>query len=184
MRWSVKIIKDRHFRWHEFTHILIWFVLIFLMLAGCRTVLNRNNQQPEAKEQQIFNLKHVSGEQCIAFLSKVGISETSLVPDTNAVSVTGSPEQLCRAGLVLDLVDTKEKFIIENLGSASSVRTLPSNSQIATVLDNIRIGTFTNPPRMDEHSRGLIDIQGNSVVAILPAHHREQLLKLLTLQLY
>jgi len=69
---------------------------------------------------------------------------------------------------VLDLVDTEKKFVIENLGPASSVRALPSNSQIETVLGNIRIGTFTDPPKMDEQYRGIIDIQGDSVLAILP----------------
>lgn len=99
--------------------------------------------------------------------------------DTNVVSVTGSPGQLRRAGLVLDLVDTEEEFVIKNLGPASSVRALPSNSQIATILGDIRIGTFTGPPITDEQPRGIINIQEGSVLAILPARHREQLLKLL-----
>lgn len=80
---------------------------------------------------------------------------------------------------MLDLADVKEEFVIENLGPASTVRTLPSNSQISTGIGDIMIGTFTSPPKMDKQARGIIDIQGDSVIAIIPARHRKQLLSLL-----
>lgn len=142
---------------------LTWLVQTFIMLAGCRMIPPLNSSRSEAKKQQMFNLEHVSSEQRITFLSKLGIDEVSLVPNTNAVSVTSSSEQLQRAGLVLDLVDTEEEFVIENPGPASSVRALPSNSQIATVLGDIKIGIFTDPPKTDEQPRGIIDINRRKI---------------------
>jgi len=81
----------------------------------------------------------MDSKQCIAFLSQLDLDEVSPVPEANAVLATGSPEQLSRASLLIDLVDAKENFVVENLGPASLVRTLPSNSWIATGLGDIRI---------------------------------------------
>lgn len=177
---TIIIIKDRYLEVKQFARVLSWVVMLILMFAGCRTISPRDGAQSEPSEQQVFDLEHVDREQCIAtFLSQLDLDEVSPVPEANAVLVTGSPEQLRRVSLVLDLVDAKEDFIVENLGPASMVRTLPSNSQIATDLREIRIGTFTDPPRTDKKTRGIIDIQKGSVLAILPASHREQLLDLL-----
>lgn len=172
--------KGRYFRVQQLSCAFSWSVLAIVMSAGCRTILPPDSAQSEFSKQQVFDLEHVSSEQCIAFLSQLGLDEVSPVPEVNAVFVTGSAEQLRKAGLVLDLIDAKEDFIIENLGPASMVRTLPSNLQIATALGGISIGTFTNPPQTDEQARGIIDIQGGTVLAILPARYREQLLDILT----
>jgi type II secretory pathway component GspD/PulD (secretin) len=130
----------------------------------------------ETANQKVFILKYLSNELCIKLLSKLNIGEFSSVPGVNAVVVNGSPEELQRASLVLELVDSIQESAIENLGPASLIRQLPSNSQIETAMGHIKIGTFSNPPQAGEHARGIIDIQGNSIVAILPACYREQLL--------
>jgi type II secretory pathway component GspD/PulD (secretin) len=182
MRLSVTTTEDRYPGIQQFGCILSWGVLVILMFAGCQTISPHEGDSAlsESGEQQVFDLEHIAREQCTAYLSQLDLREVSPVPMAYAVSVTGSPEQLRRAGIVLDLIDVKEEFVVENLGPASMVRTLPSNSQIAAALGNIRIGTFTDPPQADEQARGIIDIQGSSVIAILPARHREQFLNLLT----
>ncbi len=183
MSLSVTIIKDRHFRAKQLGRVLSWVVILILTFAGCRTISPHDGARSKPSEQRVFDLKHMDREQCIAtFLSQLDLDEVSPVPEVpdNTVLVTGSPEQLRRVSLVLDLVDTREDFIVENLGPASMVRALPSNSQIATELREIRIGTFSDPPQTDKKARGIIDIQKGSVLAILPARHREQLLGLLT----
>jgi len=170
-------MKDRYFG-----RILSCVAMLILTFAGCRTPPPNDGAQSEAGRQQVFNLEHLDRGQCIAtFLSQMELYEASPAPDVpdNAVLVIGSPEQLRRVGLVLDLVDAKEDFIVENLGPASMVRTLPSNSQIAAELGDISVGTLADPPRTDKEARGIIDIQKGSVLAILPARHREQLLDLL-----
>lgn len=180
MSLSVTIIKDRYLGVKQFGRVLSWVVMLILMFAGCRTFSPHDGARSEPGEQQVFDLEHVDREQCIAtFLSQLDLDEVSPVPEGNAVLVTGSPGQLRRASLVLDLVDAKEDFIVENLGPASMVRNLPSNSRIATELGEIRIGTFAVPPQTDKKARGIIDIQKGSVLAILPARHRQQLLDLL-----
>ncbi len=173
------IIKDKYSWLRQFSYILFFWVLVILISTGCRTILPQDSTRSELSKQQIFNLEHLSSEQCITFLSKLGINKVTKMPEANAVLVTGSTEQLQRATILLSLVDTNENFIIENLGPSSIVRALPSNSQIAAALGNIRIGTFTNPPQTDGQVKGIIDIHRDAVMAIIPARHRERLLGLL-----
>ena len=129
---------------------------------------------------QKFVLKHIRSEQCIILLSQLGLDQISQAPEANAVLIATSPELLRRASLVLDIIDTKEDYVIENMGPASAVRTLPSNSQIATALGDIRIGTFADPPQLGAQTQGIIDIQADVILAIIPARYRVQLLDLLT----
>jgi len=74
-----------------------------------------------------------------------------------------------RAATVLSLVDTQEPFIGKALAPAALVRTLPSNEQIAHALGNITIGTFAHPPAAGHTAQAVIDVHGESVVAVAPA---------------
>ena len=78
------------------------------------------------------------------------------------------------------MADGLDDYGVENLGPAASVRTLPSNQQIATALGNIRIGTFDEPPAGSAGARAIIDIQGDSVLAFLPVRYRGPLRRLLS----
>jgi len=131
-------------------------------------------------EHHKFVLEHMRSDQCIAFLSQLGLDGVSPIPEANAVLIAAPPDQLRRVSLVLDIVDAKEDFVIENIGPASAVRTLPSNLQIAAALGDVMIGTFADPPWSGAQTRGIIDIHEGAVIAIIPARHREQLLDLLT----
>lgn len=178
MSLNVTITEDRYLTLRQFGCALSWGLLAILTFVSCRTTSPEAAGRSEPSEQ-VFDLKHASTERCIDFLCQLGLEQVSAVPEANAVLVAGPPEQLRRAALVVDLIDAEEVFVIENLGTVSIVRNLPSNSQIASALGDIRIGTFADPPEKGERARGIIDIQGSVVLAILPASHRERLLHLL-----
>jgi len=128
--------------------------------------------------QDVFVLRYLTSERCIALLCELGVGQVALATGTNAVLIKGSPEQLRMASLVIELTDSTEYYVVDTLGPASLARTLPSNSQIETAL-GVEIGTFLNPPRIGGHRRGIIDIRGDSIVAIVPARYREQLWRIL-----
>jgi len=179
MEWSVKITRNKYLGIRYFFWVLSCLVVAILIFAGCETASPKGASQSGAGQREVFDLEHITTERCIALLSKLGIEDVLPAPEANGVSVSGSPEQLRKVAVVLELVDAKENFVIESLGPASMVRALPSNSRIATALGGITIGTFANPPASNEQARGIIDIQGDSVLAILPARHWEQFLGLL-----
>ncbi len=179
MNGSVKVTRNRYLTVRCVSRVPCYGLLAILSCAGCQTISSHGAAPSGSGERQVFVLKHIEAERGVAFLSKLGLGQVHTPAESNAVAVSGSLQQLHTAGVVLDIVDQKEDFVVENLGPASMVRALPSNSQLAAALGEIAIGTFANPPQANERARGIIDVQGDSVVAILPARHWEKLLNML-----
>jgi type II secretory pathway component GspD/PulD (secretin) len=151
-------------------------VLLVVLLCGCTSTPQRVDRQAGANEQKAFDLKEITPEQAAAFLSRLDLSTVSIPADRNAIAVTGSASDLHRTGVVLALVDTRTQYLIEALVPVSEARTVPANEQIAQALGGIAIGTFANPPDAGERRRAIIDIHGESVVAIIPAAMGRELL--------
>lgn len=59
---------------------------------------------------------------------------------------------------------------------ASAARTIPANDWIAEALGEVSIGTFAGPPEPGRCARAIIDIYGESVVAIIPVRFRQEVL--------
>ncbi len=177
---GITIKEQKHIVIWQLSYINLLALLAVLILAGCKISPPTVTSVPQIMEQQAFELEQVGSEQCTALLARLGLNDVVPVPDENLLLVSGSLRQLHKAKLVLELVDTTEDYCIENLGPASEVRSLPSNPNIAKVLGDINIGTFAYPPQKGEESRAIIDIYGDSVLAIIPVQYREQLLALMT----
>ncbi|HNU31703.1 MAG TPA: secretin N-terminal domain-containing protein [Sedimentisphaerales bacterium] len=127
-------------------------------------------------EQKTFALREITPQQAIGVLSELGLGVALISPDSDDIVVTGSAADLYRAGVVLDLVDTRDAYLIETLAPVSDARAVPTNGQIATALGNVVVGTFASPPQTGERGRAIIDIHGESVIAIIPARTQRELL--------
>lgn len=160
---------------------LLWIILAASMLTGCRAAApDPGPCDSKTGVQRTYRLRHLPLERCEAVLGSLGLEKIDSAPDANSVLLEGTLDQLTRAERVLDVVDVPEDCCVEDLGPASVVRTLPSNSQIAAALGDISIGTFDKPPAAGAGSRAIIDIQGDSVLAFLPVRCREPLRRLLS----
>ena len=161
-------------------HLILLFVVIILIFAGCKTIFPEKNTKYNPTEKKIFELKHNDSEQCLSLLSQLGYKNVSRIKDTNDILATGTLEQLHSLDIIIDLIDEKEDYFVENLGPASVARILPPNHQIAQSMEgNIRIGTFIEPPQKNGTRRAIIDIQDDKVIGIFPVAYREKLHKLL-----
>jgi type II secretory pathway component GspD/PulD (secretin) len=170
---------DKHIM-SKLSGLLLCIVLVTPIFTGCETTPHRRGVTiPGTSVPQENPLRYLDAEQCNFFLGPLGLRYVPVVPGANLFSVRGTPDQVKRAKLVLDVVDSPEDYCIENLGPASIVRTLPSNEQIAMALGNINIGTFNKPPVKDTNLRAIIDIHGDSILAFLPDRYGDQLHKLL-----
>jgi type II secretory pathway component GspD/PulD (secretin) len=153
--------------------------LIFI-IPGCKTISHDKKSSLEVIEQRLYKLNNLSCQQCQASLTKLKIDDFPQINDPNSIIVRSTSELLNKVNLVIELIDSGDKYAIENLGNASNVRNLPSNSQLSALIGNINIGTFSQPPQKGNKQRAIIDIFGDSVFAIIPAQYREQLLSLLS----
>ena len=151
-------------------------VLTAVILCGCSHGPTPISSPFVVDEAKTFELKEITTEQASGFLSALNLGTTSTVSDCNTIAVKGSSGELYRAGIVLELVDTMEPYVVETLASVSDARTIPANSQIAGALGSVAVGTFANPPQAGERMRAIIDIHGESVVAIIPARMKGELL--------
>jgi type II secretory pathway component GspD/PulD (secretin) len=120
-------------------------------------------------QQKTFLLQEITADRGKAFLSDLGIGKVFPLTYPNGLIVTASPRELREAGIILDLVDANDQFVIEALAPASMARVLPSNDQIAQAIGAITIGTFASPPEQGQGARAIIDLHGDTVLAIVPA---------------
>jgi type II secretory pathway component GspD/PulD (secretin) len=159
------------------------FVLVITIFTGCKTTLpDKGITISGTGVQRTYVLNYLDPEQCDLLLDPLDLEDIRYISyssEPNVLVAKGTPEQLTRVELVLDVVDSHEGYCIENLGPASIVRTLPSNEQIAMALGNINIGTFNKPPVNNAKSPAIIDIYEDSILAFLPVSYRDQLHKLL-----
>jgi len=145
-----------------------WLVVMAAFLCGCSSS-PPVSPSAEHEGQKTFVLHKIAPQQGKAILSDLCLGGTITISDPNTLSVSGSPSEIEKAGIVLGLVDTNDTFIAEPLAPAAMARTLPSNDQIAQSIGGIAIGTFAVPPQPGHEARAIIDVHGESVVAIVPA---------------
>ncbi|MBN1803647.1 MAG: hypothetical protein JW837_00210 [Sedimentisphaerales bacterium] len=159
-----------------FPRKVIFFLIVMMLLSGCNQLSEGPNHRAGFTNKKIFILSKITPEQAKSFLSELGINKVSASSKHNAVIVTGSEAELDKAGILLELVDSEEDFMIEVLAHVSAARTVPTNEQIAEALGDITIGMFAEPPTPGEGARAIIDIHGESVVAIIPARFQREML--------
>jgi type II secretory pathway component GspD/PulD (secretin) len=138
------------------------------IVSGCSHGPAQTVGQTDASEPGVFVLREIAAQQAWELLSRFHAGEILISPERNALILSGSRDQLHRAAIVLDLIDSHEPYAIETIAPVSAVRSVPTNEQIAGVLGEIEIGTFASPPRSTGRARAIIDIHDQSVVAIAP----------------
>jgi len=127
-------------------------------------------------QEKVYTLKAHEIEQAGAILSTLEIEATTPVSKPNGLLIRGSARDLRTAAVVLDLViGSAHAYQIESLGPLSSARTLPSNTQMARTIDNLELGTFSDPPLTGPYRRAIVDIGKDQVWAIATAEVMDEI---------
>jgi len=137
---------------------------------------------------KIFPLKYISVEQGKNYLSGIIKGTVTHFPATSALLVTPEPNklidakyELTKAKAILDIVDVPEQYVVKAILPVSAVRSMPSNEQLALKLANsitrgVSIGSFSNPPDKNAHTKAIIDIHNDQVIAIVPVRLLDRLI--------
>jgi len=147
---------------------ICWSLAVVVLLCGCHSI-NEDQRPSDTLSQETISLTTITTARAREALSDLGLGLIASPGDPNTLLLSGPPEELQKAGTVLSLIDTDDPYVIETLAPATMARTLPSNEQIARTIGRCALGTFAAPPDADEARRGIMDIQGESIVAIVPA---------------
>ncbi len=153
-------------------------MLGLILLTGCAGTLQRNGPTTEKLATRQFRPRHIPEERAGAFLDELHLGQTFALAGHNTLVVRGTPDELRKAAVLLDLVDAKLEYVVEKVeltqGSA-----LPAPVEIGRLLGDIAIGTFAEPPEPNAPKRGIVDIHGDALVAIVPASYRFDMLALM-----
>ncbi len=123
----------------------------------------------EASGYRSVLVTHIDPQLAKLMLDPLKLGTVSVLSGSNTLLLTGETEQMRKAAVILEVIDTTERYEIRELRSATSPRALPSNDQIAETLGSIVIGTFNRPPRYTNKAKAIIDVQNGSIWAIAPA---------------
>jgi general secretion pathway protein D len=159
---------------------MVALVAAAIIAAGCHSAPeNLSRHRGELKRVE-FALQEISTKEASSILSQLGLGTVSATGG-KAIAVTARPDALHKAQVVLNLVDSPERFVVTTLAPAAAARTVPSNAEIARLLGNLEIGTFGAPPRRTAKVRAIIDIHNDALIAIAPARVRRELAVLASL---
>jgi general secretion pathway protein D len=147
--------------------------IIFLLSGTYLCAAERG--RPGTVQHKFCLLTHISAKQGRKSLAQLKLGTASHIPGTNAVLVTGKPDELARAATILRLIDTEQRYVIEPILPASAAAALPPGEQIAALVGDISIGTFSEPPAATNGTGAIIDVQDDAVVLIAPASRFERI---------
>lgn len=121
---------------------------------------------------RVFLLRYISANEGIQVLTDANIKNVTQLNDANMLLVCGGGETLVKAASILDLVDSKEKYIFKVLMPVQETSRIPRPEEIAAEISNngkpISIGTFLNMPG-GEGYKVIMDIHEGQLVAVAPA---------------
>jgi len=162
----------------------IWILTFTAVLL----IFNSSLFAAEQTGYKIFPLKHISAELGKKYLAEVITGAVTHFPSTSTLLVTPEPNklidakyELTKAKAILDLVDGPEQYVVKKILPVSAARNMPSNEQLALKLTNsitrgVSIGSFSNPPDEKAHTKAIIDIHNDAVIAVVPVRLLSRLL--------
>jgi len=157
-----------------FVSRLLVLSIALLMFSNCLLAAQAGSSEP--MKYKIFPLKYIPVERGIKYLADIGIGTVSSFPGSSALLVTANPDELIKAMVILNLVDSQGQFEVCRLSSSSVGNNFPSNERITSKLGNIAVGSFSNPPAVNAKYRAMIDVHNGAVVVIAPVRKLETVL--------
>ena len=132
---------------HFFQRRRIITIALSITFLLCGSYLFADEQEAyELVPYRIITLNNIAPEQGKKFLDDMGIGTVSHFPNSSALLVTAQPRELAKAKAILDLIDQREKYTMQEIIPASTTGNIPSGERIAAKIGNISIGSFTSPP--------------------------------------
>jgi len=143
--------------------------LAAVALCGCAPGPTEIIEQTVVGEHKIFVPREIEPQRALVLLLQLYPREAFLSSEGHGLVLVGSTDQLHRMGTILDLIDSREPYIVETIAPVSAARAVPTNEQIQGLLRDVDIGTFAHPPKGADRPGAIIDIHDQSIVAIIPA---------------
>ncbi len=142
-------------------------ILTASVLSGCASMSPEARVAAEKVRTRQFHIEEIGAERAAAILGQLHLGTAFVLPGHEIIVVRGTPDELDRAAVVVDVVDTGIAYTVERLGPAH-MDGMPDPSEFAQVLGDAAIGTLAEPPRPGARTRGIIDVLDGDLVAVVP----------------
>jgi type II secretory pathway component GspD/PulD (secretin) len=154
--------------------VLFLVSLISIVVFGSYVVAGEKADASEQSRYRVITLKHISREQAKKYLedAKVECIASSL-PTPDTLLVTADAKEIVKVSSILKVADSEQEYVIKEISAAEERDSLPSNDAIAAEIGQISIGTFIDPPTGTKKPKAIIDVHGESVIAVAPAELSE-----------
>ncbi len=154
------------------------FILaIILMFFSSSLFAGENGSVGVEPRFRVFALKHITTEQARNIIVEANLGTVSQLPAEHMILVTGQTRQLIKASALLKLFDSEKPVVMKAILPASAINLLPPNEQIAAEIDNMSIGSFSDPPSGLGKDKAIVDVHENSVVVIATAEKLAEIIE-------
>jgi type II secretory pathway component GspD/PulD (secretin) len=144
-----------------------WWLLIISAGFVSASLWAQDANRPEPLRTRVYSLHYITPVQAQAYLDRLKLGATvSQVPQSNALIVTALPVDLVKISSLIDMVDSKQNFVIDRLGPAGMP--VPSAKLIMQRMQDISLGTFMDPPFHTKKLPVILDTLGDSTILISP----------------
>lgn len=131
---------------------------------------------------RVFLLRYISAKDAIRILADANITNVTQLNDANMVVVCAGAEALVKAGGIMDLVDSNEKYVVKVLMPVEEAGLIPRPEEIAAEISAsgkpVSIGTFLNLPG----GRGykvIMDVHEGQLIAVAPVSVMEKIVRII-----
>lgn len=156
--------------WFINRHLQIKILSVLLSVMSISGLCLAQQEQQETGQiirVRIFTLRNISAEAAKKYLSTVQITDTVVaIPNTTAISVTGSSQELVQASAVLKLVDANEPFDVQMLDIPAG-QSLPKLEKIEEKLGSgYSIGSLMEGPVSAAAVKAIADVHKDKLILI------------------
>jgi len=153
-------------KWKSFARFLCIIGVFLAVKSTC--VAQESDKQPVLRNR-VYKLRYISAKDAKERLTSLGIGRNiNELPHNSLIVESDKSGDLVKASSLLDMIDSKQPFVIKTILTAPDIQKLPRNDEIAAEVGGIVIATFKEPPTDSTKPSAIVDIHNGNLIAIAP----------------
>ena len=148
-------------------YIVIIFILAFFLIADSGPLAE--NTRPRVLRSRAYRLQVALNRDVKHQLESLGIgTKIDLLPQNAMIVTAADVVDLIAASSVINLIDSKQTYVVKVLADYSESDTLPTKQQIADFIGISGVGSFVEPPAANAGDRIIVDVRDSKIIAVVP----------------
>ncbi len=156
-------------REHQILAIARFFTILALTcILSVSAAADEHGAEKKAEHFSAKAVKNISPERAINFLANANLATATRMPDTNTILMTGSSSDLSKATKLLELVDSKDKWVVATVIPNEVPNAKFLQTQLSGEMKDISIQSFKDSAPAVGKTAALVDIHNKTIVVAAP----------------